>query len=100
MFYTGGTSSAAAQYAKDNGLSVLGDLDIDGWAAPSQEDEEGESDYNAQCPLSWAFQEPLFATGANWDEGDRDAYFDSLSEGETIRRFFAIGYFANHTFLP
>lgn len=87
MFYTGGTLVAAAQYAEDNDLFVLGDLDKDGWAAPSQKDELGEGDYNAQCPLSWAVQGPLQGTGAEWVESDRDAYFDNLSEGETSRRF-------------
>lgn len=100
MFYTGGTLVAAAQYADNNDLFVLGDLDKDGWAAPSQKDDQGEDDYNAQCPMSWAFQEPLIATGANWDGSDRDAYFDNLSKGETTCRFLNAGPRANFIHHP
>ncbi|KAF2122508.1 hypothetical protein BDV96DRAFT_560918 [Lophiotrema nucula] len=82
MFYTGGTLTAAQQYADAHDLFILADLDKDGWAAPSDDhkDEDGEADYNPDCPMSWAFQKQYVAAGVGWEEADRDAYFDSLSE--------------------
>jgi hypothetical protein len=81
LFYTGGTLTAASQYAEDNSLSILGDLDKDGWAAPSDRfpDEDGEDDYNPECPMSWAFQKNYLFAGAGWEEEDRNKYFDNLS---------------------
>jgi hypothetical protein len=82
LFYTGGTLTAAQQYADDHDLYILADLDNDGWAAPSDKypDEEGEDDYNPECPMSWAFQKQYDAAGVGWGAEERDAYFDSLSE--------------------
>ncbi|KAK7191768.1 hypothetical protein DPSP01_007197 [Paraphaeosphaeria sporulosa] len=80
MFYTGGTLAAAQQYADNNELFILADLDKDGWAATSQEDEDGQPDYNVQCPMSWAFQEQYAMAGVGWGETERNEYFDNLSE--------------------
>lgn len=80
MFYTGGTVAAAQQYANANQLRLLGDLDVDGWAAPSQEDSEGEPDYNEKCPMSWAFQEQYADAEVGWGWDERNEYFDNLSE--------------------
>jgi hypothetical protein len=82
LFYTGGTLDAASDYADKNDLFILGDLDKDGWAGPSDEykDEEGKDDYNPQCPMSWAFQKQYVAAGVGWGKAERDQYFDNLSE--------------------
>ena len=79
MFFTGFTAEAASEYADANGKHVLADLDDDFWAA----EDETTGDYASDCPLSFDFQEPHFATGTQWGDAEIASYWDNMSAAFT-----------------
>ena len=79
MFFTGRTAQAAEDYADDHDKFVLANLDLDNWAA----EDETTGDYASDCPLSFDFQEPFFATNTQWGQTEIDSYWDNMSAAFT-----------------